>query len=176
MRGCPEEGVRLTHILNGPTSLELHQLDFTYSSQKVKVTAKISEREGSDKFNTLYWTFSIAVQYDMIWWTQTWLLKKEDILHLLSVNSCHNRKYRMLTAGWREFENQNCQNKKFDLILSVWIEVWFDGFICTLLYLALFSKSFNLCQVENSFADFLDKTCLRKTYYKTLCCKMYPKI
>ena len=31
------------------------------------------------------------------------------------------------------------------------------GFICTLLYLALFSKSFNLCQVENSFADFLDK-------------------
>ena len=56
--------MRLTHILDGPTSLELHQLDFTYSSQKVKVTAKISEREGSDKFNTLYWTFSIAVQYD----------------------------------------------------------------------------------------------------------------
>ena len=43
----------------------------------------------------------------------------EDILHLLSVNSCHNRKYRKLTAGCREFESQNCQNKKFDLILSV---------------------------------------------------------
>ena len=58
-----------------------------------------------------------------------------------------------------EFESQNesCQNKKFSLILSLWIEVWNDGFICTLLYLALFSKSFNLCQVENSFADFLDK-------------------
>ena len=66
-----------------------------------------------------------------------------------------------------ESQNENCQNKKFSLILSLWIEVWNDGFICTLLYLALFSKSFNLCQVENSFADFWDKTCVRKTCNKS---------
>ena len=49
--------------------------------------------------------------------------------------------------------------------LSIWLD-WglMDVFAY---YLSLFSKSFNLCQVENSFADFWDKTCVRKTCNKS---------
>ena len=78
-----------------------------------------------------------------------------------------------------EFKSKNCENKNkkvhFDFISLNWGLIWWVYLHITLL-IALFSKSFNLCQAENSFADFLDKTCLRKTYNKTLSRKMYTKI
>ena len=56
----------LTHISNGPTSLELHQLDFTYSSLEPgwRAQAKMYLKERDQINSILYWTSSIDVQYD----------------------------------------------------------------------------------------------------------------
>ena len=58
------------------------------------------------------------------------------------------------------------QKVRFDFISLDWGLIWWVYLHITLL-IALFSKSFNLCQVENSFADFWDKTCVRKTCNKS---------
>ena len=58
------------------------------------------------------------------------------------------------------------QKLQLDFITLNWGLIWWVYLHITLL-IALFSKSFNLCQVENSFADFWDKTCVRKTCNKS---------